>query len=254
MREDDRVFLLGEDIGVFGGAFGVTTGLARRVRRGARDGHADRRGGIRRCGDRCCVDGRAPRGRAAVRRLHHLRLRSHRHRRRQDPLALGSEHPPHDPLPDGRRRSRRAVSRRLARRLVRRHGGPEDRLPRHRRGRVWASQGRDRGSRSRPLLRAQAALPHAACRCPADDAPHADRPGGDRPDRGRCNRCHLRLRGLDGARGRGARRRRCRDRRPAHDLAAGRADDPLLDREDVARARAPGGVSLDRCRRGDPVA
>ena len=27
MREDDRVFLLGEDIGVFGGAFGVTTGL-----------------------------------------------------------------------------------------------------------------------------------------------------------------------------------------------------------------------------------
>ena len=27
MREDDRVFLLGEDIGVFGGAFGVTAGL-----------------------------------------------------------------------------------------------------------------------------------------------------------------------------------------------------------------------------------
>ena len=27
MREDDRVFLLGEDIGVFGGAFGVTADL-----------------------------------------------------------------------------------------------------------------------------------------------------------------------------------------------------------------------------------
>ena len=27
MRDDERVFLLGEDIGVFGGAFGVTTGL-----------------------------------------------------------------------------------------------------------------------------------------------------------------------------------------------------------------------------------
>jgi len=27
MGDDDRVFLLGEDIGVFGGAFGVTAGL-----------------------------------------------------------------------------------------------------------------------------------------------------------------------------------------------------------------------------------
>ena len=33
MREDDRVFLLGEDIGVFGGAFGVTAGLHGGVRR-----------------------------------------------------------------------------------------------------------------------------------------------------------------------------------------------------------------------------
>ena len=65
---------------------------------------------------------------------------------------------------------------------------------------------------------------------------------------------HLRLGRLDGARGRRARRRGRRDRRPAHDLAARRADDPLLDREDLARPRAPGGVSLDRRRRGDPVA
>jgi pyruvate dehydrogenase E1 component beta subunit len=27
MRRDERVFLLGEDIGVYGGAFGVTLGL-----------------------------------------------------------------------------------------------------------------------------------------------------------------------------------------------------------------------------------
>ena len=41
MERDDRVFLLGEDIGVYGGAFKVTDGPARRVRRGARDRHAD---------------------------------------------------------------------------------------------------------------------------------------------------------------------------------------------------------------------
>ena len=33
LRDDERVFLLGEDIGHFGGAFGVTAGLLRRVRR-----------------------------------------------------------------------------------------------------------------------------------------------------------------------------------------------------------------------------
>ncbi len=31
MRDDDHVFLLGEDIGAFGGAFGVTAGLLARI-------------------------------------------------------------------------------------------------------------------------------------------------------------------------------------------------------------------------------
>ena len=40
MERDERVFLLGEDIGVYGGAFKVTDGLLARVRRGARHRHA----------------------------------------------------------------------------------------------------------------------------------------------------------------------------------------------------------------------
>ena len=44
MLRDDRVFVMGEDVGTFGGAFRVTVGLAGRVRRGAGTRHADRRG------------------------------------------------------------------------------------------------------------------------------------------------------------------------------------------------------------------
>ena len=43
MHRDERVFLMGEDIGVFNGAFKVTAGPARGVRREARPRHADLR-------------------------------------------------------------------------------------------------------------------------------------------------------------------------------------------------------------------
>ena len=43
LRRDERVILMGEDIGVFGGAFKVTDGPARGVRREARARHADLR-------------------------------------------------------------------------------------------------------------------------------------------------------------------------------------------------------------------
>ncbi len=55
MQRDERVFLLGEDIGVYGGAFKVTDGLCRRVRRGARHRHADRRDRDRGRRDRRCA-------------------------------------------------------------------------------------------------------------------------------------------------------------------------------------------------------
>ncbi len=48
MARDERVFVMGEEVGVFDGAYKVTAGLMERVRpeRGAR--HADLRGGLRR--------------------------------------------------------------------------------------------------------------------------------------------------------------------------------------------------------------
>ena len=79
MREDERVFLLGEDIGHFGGPFGVTKGLLEEFGEAA-DRHADLGGGLRRRGDGRGVDGRAADRRAAVRRLHHLPVRRDHHR------------------------------------------------------------------------------------------------------------------------------------------------------------------------------
>lgn len=48
MRENPEVFLMGEDVGVYGGAFGVSRG----VRRGACSRYAARRSWIRRAGRR----------------------------------------------------------------------------------------------------------------------------------------------------------------------------------------------------------
>ena len=62
MQRDERVLLMGEDIGVFNGAFKVTAGPARRVRREARPRHADLRehdrGRGRRRGDDRAAAGR----------------------------------------------------------------------------------------------------------------------------------------------------------------------------------------------------
>ena len=64
MQRDESVFLMGEDIGVFNGAFKVTAGPARGVRREARARHADlrehdRRHGRRRRDDRAAAGRRA---------------------------------------------------------------------------------------------------------------------------------------------------------------------------------------------------
>ena len=87
MRDDERVFLLGEDIGVFGGAFGATKGLidefgAERVL----DTPISEEGFVG-AAIGAGLDGRAPDRRAPVRRLRDVPVRHDRHRRREDALA-----------------------------------------------------------------------------------------------------------------------------------------------------------------------
>ena len=60
MRRDARVFVLGEDVGVYGGAFKVTRRLPGGVRRLARDRHAAVRDRDRRRRDRRGAAGHAP--------------------------------------------------------------------------------------------------------------------------------------------------------------------------------------------------
>ena len=65
---------------------------------------------------------------------------------------------------------------------------------------------------------------------------------------------HLRLGRRHGARRRRADRRGPRGDRPSYDLASRRGRHARLGREDLARPRAAGSGPLDRCRRRDPLA
>ncbi|MEJ7713046.1 MAG: hypothetical protein WKF84_25190 [Pyrinomonadaceae bacterium] len=60
MERDPTVFVIGEDVGVYGGAFKVTEGLHRRVRKGSRHRHSDFRGRNCRRSLRRGADGHAP--------------------------------------------------------------------------------------------------------------------------------------------------------------------------------------------------
>ena len=242
MREDDRVFLLGEDIGVFGGAFGVTAGLLEEFGEErvidtpiSEEGFVGAAIGAAWMGERPVVELQfADFITCAFDPIVTVAAKTH--------WRSGPADPDHDPLPDRRRRARRAVPRRLARGLVRRHRRAQDRLPGHRRGRLRPAPSRDRRSRPRPLLRAQAALPDAprggarrrGCRTPIGPAAVA-RAGTDATVVTYGSGVSTALAAAEPG------RRRRRGRRPAHDLAARRGDDPRLGGEDLARARAPGG-------------
>ena len=100
MEADEKVFIMGEDIGVFQGAFKVTAGPARGVRREARARHADLREHDRRHGRRR-GDGRAAAGRRAHDdQLLAARARPDRQLRGVDPLHVrrpgdGADGDPH---------------------------------------------------------------------------------------------------------------------------------------------------------------
>ena len=88
MAADDRIVLLGEDVGHRGGVFRVTDGWLRGVRRAARDRHAARRVGHRRHRDRHGAARPAAGRRDPVRRLHPPGVRPDRVGGRADPLPL----------------------------------------------------------------------------------------------------------------------------------------------------------------------
>ena len=114
MEADENVFLMGEDIGVFQGAFKVTAGPARGVRREARARHADLREHDRRRG-RGRGDDRAAAGRrdhdrellaARARPDHQLRGVDPLHVRRPGEGADGDPHAAAAPATSSGRRTR----------------------------------------------------------------------------------------------------------------------------------------------------
>ena len=167
MRHDKRVFLIGEDIGVYGGAFKVTQGFQEEFGSLARDRRAALGDGDRRRRDRRGDDGPAAGRRDAVRRLHLLRLGPPRHDRRQAALARRHAGADHAAAAVGRRLLGRAVPLAEPRVVVRPHPRAQVRVPGDARGREGADHLGDRGSEPGALLRAQAPVPaRSRARCP----------------------------------------------------------------------------------------
>ena len=136
MRRDKRVFVLGEDVGVYGGAFKVTLGLPGGVRPVARDRHAALGDRDPRRRDRRRDDGAAARRRDAVRRLRLVRVGPPRHRRGEAALA---------------RRHAGADRAAAARRAAASRAGRSTRRTRSRRSRT--SPGSSASARRRPRTR-----------------------------------------------------------------------------------------------------
>ena len=123
MRRDKRVFVIGEDVGVYGGAFKVTLGFRGGVRTLAGDGRPAGRDGDRRRVHGRSDDGSATGRRDAVRRLHLLRVGSPRHRRGEAALSRRNAGSDHGQAPIGRRILRRAVPLAEPRVILRSHPG-----------------------------------------------------------------------------------------------------------------------------------
>ena len=185
MRRDQRVFVIGEDVGVYGGAFKVTQGFQEEFGARPRARHATLGDRDRRRRDRRCADGNAAGRRDAVRRLRVVRLGPPRHRRGEAALPHGHADPDRPSAPVRRRLLRRTVPLPESRVELRAHPGTQGRLPRHARGREGTARNGDRRSEPRPLLRAQAPLPPDPRRGPGRSLHDAVREGARPPRRGR---------------------------------------------------------------------
>ena len=129
MTGDERVFMLGQDIGTYGGAFRVTAGFLDHFCHAAHRRHPDQRVGDDRLRHRRPNDGAAPRGRDAVHRLHLLRLQPDHQLRRPLPLPLGAAGADRGARPGGRQRPRLGVSQPEPGVVLPAHAGAEDRAP-----------------------------------------------------------------------------------------------------------------------------
>ena len=196
MRLDQRVFVLGEDVGVYGGAFKVTDGFQEEFGPVARARHAALRDGDRRRRHRRRADGHAAGGRDAVRRLRLVRLGSPRHGGREAALPGRDADPDRAAPALGRRLLGRAVPLPEPGEPVRAHPRPQGRLPVDAGGRQGPARQRDRRRESRALLRAQAPLPADQGRGAGRALRDAVRQGARPPRRRRHRRRHLGRNGL----------------------------------------------------------
>ena len=184
MRDDERVFLMGEDVGHFGGPFGVSKGLldefgAERVIDTpiAEEGFVGAAFGAAWMGERPIAELQfADFISCAFDPIVTVGAKTH--------WRSGIKLPRGHPLALRRRRARRAVPRELPGGLLHRHGRAQGRVPGERRGRLRPAAQRDRGRRPRALLRAQGALPPPARGGAGDVAAHADRPRAASPAAG----------------------------------------------------------------------
>ena len=185
MRRDKRVFVIGEDVGVYGGAFKVTLGFQEEFGAVARDRRAAR---PRRRSSAACT-GAAIMGMRPVAEMqfadfvscawdHLVTVAAKQHWRAGTPMPIVVRLPSGGGFSGGPFHSQNPES------LVRAHPRPEVRLPGDAGGREGAAHQRDRGSEPRPLLRAQAPLPPDQGRGAGRALHDPDRQGAH-PPRGR---------------------------------------------------------------------
>ena len=253
MRHDKRVFVIGEDIGVYGGAFKVTLGFqeefgAWRVIDAPLSETAIVGG----------ATGAAMMGMRPVAEMqfadfvscawdHLVTVAAKQHWRAGTPVPITLRLPSGGGFSGGPFHSQNPES------IVRAHPRAQVRLPGDARGREGADRLRDRGSEPGALLRAQAPLPADQGRGAGRALHDADRRGAHPPRGRRRHRRHLGRDGLHGRRGGATQAGRPlgRDRRPAHGPAVGQGGRARVGAQDVEGARAPRGHAHRRLRRRD---